>query len=407
VDERLELAGDAAPVCRRRVSSVVGPRALIKEVQRWSGGGRSPGGNTQRVRAARAMATTTTASLGQRADGHAFEAVGSFALLLRVGPNKPLLPTAPTSLTPAPSSPSPSRPLPARPSTTSLSASLPAAARASLYHLALCIPPGRCPRVPPPLRASQFARPLPARPATTSRFAVLSAASRASRHHFTLRSSLGRVHCVLPPRRSPASRSAASIASFHHVALRSSLGRVPRVPSPLCSSQYSQRRSVRPSTTSLFRVRADAFRASLHHLALRVPIGRVPCVPPRFLMHERACFGWHVTASRRARRRCTADPASRGHQSARGSRVRARGARANSAREEGRTAHGVGAHCAWAHGARAWVRGMPGIRAHGARGARLDGREGAVVGSRRGRDGRRREGGRRSEDREGAWRREG
>jgi hypothetical protein len=199
VDERLELAGDAAPVCRRRVSSVVGPRALIKEVQRWSGGGRSPGGNTQRVRAARAMATTTTASLGQRADGHAFEAVGSFALLLRVGPNKPMLPTAPTSLTPAPSSPSPSRPLPARPSTTSLSASLPAAARASLYHVALHSSLSRVLRVPPPLRAPQFSRPLPARPATTSRFAVLSAASRAFFLHIVLQVPFGSVPNVPSP----------------------------------------------------------------------------------------------------------------------------------------------------------------------------------------------------------------
>jgi 8-oxo-dGTP pyrophosphatase MutT (NUDIX family) len=312
VDERLELAGDAAPVCRRRVSSVVGPRALIKEVQRWSGGGRSPGGNTQRVRAARAMATTTTASLGQRA-------------------NKPPLPTAPTSLTPAPSSPSPSRPLPARPSTTSLS-----------------IPPGRCPRVPPPPRSSQFSRPRSSRPATTSLFAVLSAAARASRHHFALRSSPGRVHCVLPPPRAARSRR----------------------PRPVRRADASCARAPRAS--------ADGTSGAVRK-ARRV-LGQL---------------GASATGARREGAQRDEDQA--------GARRRAvSGGRENGGRQEGRTAHGAGAHgdrvrargrgCAWRRGS--------GREARVER--RLDGREGAVVGSRRGRDGRTREGGRRSGDREGA-----
>jgi hypothetical protein len=78
---------------------------------------------------------------------------------------------------------------------------LPDAARASLYHFVLSIPPGRYPRVPPPLRASQFARPRSSRAATTSHIEVFSASSRASRHHLALCSSLSRVPRVPPPSR--------------------------------------------------------------------------------------------------------------------------------------------------------------------------------------------------------------
>lgn len=70
--------------------------------------------------------------------------------------------------------------------------------------------------------------------------------------------------------------------------------------------------------------------------------------------------------------------------------------------EEGRTARGVREHGDW--------DGCAGCRGSG-RAARverrLDALEGAVVGSRRGRDGRTPEGGRRSGDREGARRRGG
>jgi hypothetical protein len=187
------------------------------------------------------------------------------------------------------------------------------------------LPPGRCPRVPPPPRSSQFSRPRSSRPATSALFAVLSAASRASHHHFALRSSPGRVHCVLPPPRAARSRR----------------------PRPVRRADASCARAPRASGDGTLGAVRKARRV----------LGQL---------------GASATGARREGAQRDEDLA--------GARRRAVSCgRENGGRQVGRSAHGAGAHgdrvrargrgCVWRRGSGREARVDP----------RLDGREGAVV----------------------------